>query len=281
MVIILLTVLGLCLGSFVNALVWRVHEQAKQGAGQRAGGDKGKEDLSILRGRSMCPNCHHGLAAKDLVPVLSWLSLRGKCRYCGASISWQYPLVELLTTSLFIFSYSFWPLVFNDKGTTLFVFWLIFLVGLIALAVYDLRWYLLPNKIMYPLFVLAALQVIVATLIFHGNFEQLRSAIFGLAIGGGIFYAIFQISGGKWIGGGDVKLGALLGLVIGGPTSSLLLIFLASGLGSLAAIPILLTGKAGRSTRIPFGPFLIMAVIVTYLFGASLIGWYKQQALGL
>src|SRR5476651_645529 len=136
MIIVVLVVFGLCLGSFVNALVWRLHEQDKKQA----------KNLSILNGRSMCPNCKHELAAKDLVPVLSWLSLRGKCRYCGKPISVQYPLVEMVTSGLFVASYLWWPEVLHGAQVAAFGLWLALLVGLMALLVYDLRWFLLPNR---------------------------------------------------------------------------------------------------------------------------------------
>jgi prepilin signal peptidase PulO-like enzyme (type II secretory pathway) len=98
-------------------------------------------------------------------------------------------------------------------------------------------------------------------------------------VGGGIFYLLFQLSAGKWIGGGDVKLGALLGILVGGPVQSLLLIFVASALGSVISVPLLITGKAKRGTKLPFGPFLIVAAIIVRLFGVSLVAWYKRQIL--
>src|SRR3989344_6490262 len=125
MIVAILIVLGLAFGSFVNALVWRLHEQEERAKSKEQRRKKGKakntaklsshtsvlssKDLSILKGRSMCPSCKHGLAAKDLVPVLSWLTLRGKCRYCHKPISIQYPLVELITATLFVISYLLWP----------------------------------------------------------------------------------------------------------------------------------------------------------------------------
>src|SRR4051794_11351319 len=96
----ILLFLGLCFGSFINALVWRVHEQEK---------GKKTRNLSILHGRSQCPHCGHELAAKDLIPVISWLLLKGKCRYCGQPISRQYPAVEATTSGWFLLSYYFWP----------------------------------------------------------------------------------------------------------------------------------------------------------------------------
>ena len=115
--------------------------------------------LSILKGRSMCPHCKHELAAKDLVPVLSWLYLRGKCRYCGKPID-DTPLVEAATAALFAISYLGWPGPL-DTGLQWLIFavWLIFVVMFVALAVYDLRWLLLPNRVVYPLILLAIADV--------------------------------------------------------------------------------------------------------------------------
>jgi prepilin signal peptidase PulO-like enzyme (type II secretory pathway) len=296
---IVLIVLGLCLGSFVNALVWRLQEQSKESKEQRAesrvknNSEKlisqpsplSPGDLSILKGRSMCPNCRHELAARDLIPIFSWISLKGKCRYCSQPISWQYPVVELLTAALFVFSYIFWPYGFGSllsaHSSLLFVFWLVFLTGLVALAVYDLRWFLLPDKITYPLIGLALVQVLLVVFWFDGGLGALKDVSLSLVVGGGIFYALFQLSGGRWIGGGDVKLGALIGLILGQPQLSLLMIFVASVLGSVVSVPMLLTGHAKRDTHLPFGPFLILATIVVRLFGLSMIAWYKRQALGL
>jgi len=272
-----LVVLGLCLGSFVNALVWRLHEQdvIKRRKINPSLRDKLRK-LSISRGRSMCPKCKHELAAIDLVPLLSWLLLGGKCRYCHKPISWQYPLVEFLTAGLFLFSFCFWPVKISGQETAVFILWLFILVLLIGLAVYDIHWRLLPNKLVYPLVVLAFVNLIVTVI---ANTNQTGSVVgaagWGLLIIGGLFYLIFQLSNGKWIGGGDVKLGAVLGIIVGGPLSSVLLLFLSSVGGTIYALPLIATGKAQRKTHIPFGPFLILAAIITRLFGQSIINWYK------
>lgn len=277
MIFAVLVVVGLCLGSFVNALVWRLHEQAALEGKKTKGSKLQATKLSILKGRSMCPHCQHELAVKDLVPVLSWLSLGGKCRYCRKPIGWQYPLVELLTAGLFIFSYIYWPSGFHGAGLLEFVLWLVFLTGLVALFVYDARWFILPNRILYPLIVLAVLQILAVTLFYHGSTSSLLGAVWGALILGGLFYGLFRVSDGQWIGGGDPKLGVLLGLLIGGPLASFLLLFLASSGGTLVALPLLVTGKATRTSKLPFGPLLIIAAIVVRLFGASIIAWYKVR----
>lgn len=264
MIFAILIVVGLCLGSFVNAFVWRTREK-----------------LSITRGRSMCPHCKHTLAAKDLVPVLSWLSLGGKCRYCSKPISAQYPLVELLTAMLFVASYIWWPNILTGPQTAIFVLWLMLLTGLMALAVYDLRWFLLPNRILSPLAIIAGVQALVAVLSSNQPSTALLNVILGFIIGGGLFYVLFQASNGKWIGGGDVKLGALLGVIVGTPGRTILFIFLGSLLGSLVSVPLLATGRMNRTSALPFGPFLITGAIITVLFGGDILQWYQQTFLHL
>src|SRR3989344_8576881 len=130
--VIALFSLGLILGSFVNALVWRTYKKK-----------------AILKGRSQCVHCGHQLAPADLVPVLSWLVLGSRCRYCKKNISVQYPLVELGTAAVFAMSYVLWPVDLVGGQWVLFTTWLAVSVGLLALAVYDLRFMLLPNKILY------------------------------------------------------------------------------------------------------------------------------------
>jgi len=275
MIIVLLGVLGLILGSFVNALVWRLHEQ------DELAGKKGKKNaerlraLSITRGRSMCPHCGHELAAKDLVPVFSWLWLRGKCRYCGKPISWQYPVVELLTGVLFIVSYIAWPLGLYNAGLFQFVLWLLFLAGFMALAVYDLRWFLLPDRIVLPLAILAFIDVVV-TAFWLKSFTLFWQPIAAAAIIFGLFWLLFQASKGAWIGGGDVKLAVVLGLLAGTPLRAFLVIFFASLAGTIVSLPMIARGKQGMKLHIPFGPYLLFATAVAVLYGTPIVDWYQN-----
>jgi prepilin signal peptidase PulO-like enzyme (type II secretory pathway) len=277
MIITILILLGLCFGSFVNALVWRLYEQDLPKK-KRVANDK---ELSITKGRSMCPHCQHTLAWYDLLPVVSWLSLQGKCRYCHKPISWQYPLVETSTALLFVCSYLWWPLDLDRQGIWLLAVWLLSLVALVALTIYDIRWMLLPNRIVFPLIAIATIGVLGNTILSNHGLHVLLRALGGLAVAGGIFYVLFQVSNGKWIGGGDVKIGFALGLLLGGPIEAFLMLFLASLLGLVVSLPALFTKKTQLSGKIPFGPFLIAATIITVLFGSSLIDWYTQTFLYL
>lgn len=258
MVVALLILVGLALGSFVNAFIWRIH--------------KGRNWVSE---RSECTHCHHVLGPLDLVPVVSYLFLRGKCRYCHKPIQ-DSPLTELLVPSLFVISYYFWPISLSGVGLFVFVLWLAFLVGFVILTIYDLKWMLLPDIVVYPLISLAVAGVLVVWLCFGGSSEAALGAVSGAAIISGIFYVLYKLSKGRWIGFGDVKLGIVLGLLSGSALSSLLVLFIASIIGMLIALPLMLFGKANRKTQLPFGPLLIIGLFVTVLFGTQIINWYLR-----
>jgi len=275
MTVLALFLLGLCFGSFTNALVWRLHELETSKKLTK----KQRQELSILHGRSMCPHCRHGLAWYDLLPIASWLSLEGKCRYCHHPISWQYPLVELLGALLFAGSYLAWPYGFDAAGIVAFGFWLVFLIGFLALAVYDLRWMLLPNKVVYVLLGLAVVLTLFKLFTWGDPGAVLVEALAGFLSIGGLFYVLYQVSGGKWIGGGDVKLGFMIGILVGGPLNSLLVIFIASSLGTLVSLPLMARKSLKATSRIPYGPFLLAATVVTYLYGARVADWYTQAFL--
>lgn len=258
MIPLLLVGLGLILGSFVNALVWRL-----------------REHKDWVRGRSECTHCHHPLAAKDLVPVASWLWLRGKCRYCGKPIA-DSPLVEAILPLLFVLSYYCWPQLLQGEGLFTFVFWLVFLVGFMALAVYDLKWFLLPNVIVFPLIGLAIAQQLGVAIFYDMTWSDIVGSIAGAVTISGLFYALFHVSRGKWIGFGDVKLGIVLGILAGGVLPAILLLFVASVLGMFIALPQVLAGKANRKSQLPFGPFLLVAMVIVQLWGSGIIDWYRQ-----
>lgn len=281
MIIIVLVLLGLCFGSFINALVWRLHAQEGKRIRKQELGKKNKTPItqksySILNGRSMCLNCKHQLPAIDLIPIISWLSLGSKCRYCKKTISWQYPAVELLTAVIFVVFYLSWPFGFDQTWAYVwFIGWLIAAVGLIALAVYDIKWMLLPDKIISSLGGLTIFFYILQ-FAFGRPTNDIWDLVFASFIGGSVFWLLYQLSKGKWIGGGDVKLGFLLGLLVAKPELSLLVLFLASVIGLIFTIPLLLSKKVVKSSKLPFGPFLITASFITILYGPQIIDWYKS-----
>ncbi|MEX2006756.1 MAG: prepilin peptidase [Candidatus Saccharimonadales bacterium] len=261
---IALAILGLCLGSFVNALVWRIHV-----------------NKNWVKARSQCPTCGHILSARDLIPVISWLSLRGRCRYCGNKISWQYPISELGLSAVFMTSYYFWPGGLTSTGPKiLFISWLISAVGLLALFIYDLRWMLLPSKILAA----TALVAITGRLIYLIGFEPsktegLANWLLSITVASGLFGLFYIISRGRWIGDGDISLGLITGTLLADPLRSFLMIFLASLIGTLVVLPAIISGRRALGTRVAYGPFLILAAFIVLLFGDPFIDWYKALIL--
>ena len=268
MIILFLAVFGLIFGSFVNALVYRLHEQAALADKRSKEAQARRAQLSMLHGRSMCSHCGHTLASKDLVPVFSWLWLRGRCRYCRAKIN-DSPLVELALPVLFVLSYIYWPQPVRGGEWLVLAFWLLFLVGALALAVYDARWSLLPDKLIYPLYGVALAQVITTVFVRHDDYLMLSSVI-GAVILGGLFFSLYRVSHEAWLGGGDVKLVPILGLLAGGVLKVALLLLIASLLGTLWSLPALAKNGGNLKLKIPFGPFLLVATLVIVLFGQKL-----------
>jgi prepilin signal peptidase PulO-like enzyme (type II secretory pathway) len=261
---VILAWFGLALGSFLNALTWRIHK---------------KKDW--VKGRSQCESCKHQLSALDLVPLFSWLALRGKCRYCKKPISWQHPIIEVTTAAVFVLSYIFWPNALVSAGNwVLFITWLITSVGLMALLVYDARWMLLPSNLIYTTAAIAA----IGRLIYIFGYEDSKSAavfawLLSLAVASGIFWVLYIVSQGKWIGFGDVRLGLITGTVLASPAFSFLMIFISSLAGTLFILPSILRGKKAMDSKIPYGPFLILGCLIALLFGPDFINWYKDTLL--
>lgn len=221
----------------------------------------------------MCEHCSHTLAPRDLIPLLSWLSLRGRCRYCRAKLSWEYPVVELVTGLLFVASYITWEFV-EAFDYISFATWLLVLSGLLFLALYDIKWLLLPNKVVYPLIFASVALVVLEAVFYGGGAELIRDRVLGLALIGGIFYLLFVVSKGRWIGGGDVKLAIFIGISLG-LSRSILTFILAFNMAAIIILPLLLLGVVNRKTLIPFGPFLIAATIISTLYGYEIIQWYS------
>lgn len=261
MSIYLIGILGIILGSFINALVWRL-----------------KHHKNWKTERSICPNCKKVLTPKDLIPVVSWVLLKGRCRYCKKPISKQYPLVELLTGLLFVMSFILWPYDFTFYGMLLFVAWLMTLVILIALLVYDIKWMILPNSLVAAVTIMASLTTILRG-IHTSSFTNVLVAILGGAVLAGLFWILFQASKGKWIGGGDVKIAFALGMMAGSPISALVLLFVASIIGTIIILPLLFTKRLSAKAMIPFGPLLITATVIIFLAEPTIVQWYSRAIL--
>lgn len=251
--------LGLLLGSFVNAFVWRM-----------------KKKKNWVTERSVCTRCGHTLSALDLIPVFSYLFLRGKCRYCKKKIE-DSPLVEIGTAIAFVLSYQLWPSDFGGLETFKFVIWLLALVLLIAMFVYDYKWMILPDQLTRSLFLIGLVQLIVLFLYKEIQISDMPVIALSVIVGGGVFHLIYEVSNGKYIGGGDVKLGYAYGLFLLDPLMSWMTIAIASLIGSFIAIVSIALGKKTLQSKLPFGPMLILGVYVTVLLGQHI--WQELNTL--
>ncbi len=257
MVFAFVFILGLIIGSFLNVVIWRTHV--------------GK---SVLTGHSYCPKCRHTLGPAELVPVLSFLIQKGKCRHCKQKISWQYPLVELATAILFAAAYlisDFKFPIFDFHFFDLVRAWFVISV-MMVIFVYDLRYYIIPDKIIY-----SAATVIIVTLPFSYGGEiswwGLLNPIIAGILGGGFFFFQYAISKGKWIGGGDVKLGALMGLILGLGGLGVALFF-AYVVGAVIGLSLVAFRKKTMKSQLPFGTFLAAGTIFSMFFAEPILNWY-------
>ncbi len=242
---------GLLMGSFANVLILRDNRLS-----------------TVWTGRSECPHCGRQLGVLDLVPVLSWLVLRGRCRSCRAPISWQYPLVELAMGIMAYLSVSIGYLALGSAwlaGT-----WFISSFFLLIVTGTDVRTQML--RVEYTL--------IVGLVAFVGNllsgFLSWQSMLTGLLVGGGVIAVIAYgwklATGNLGMGEGDIWLAGALGVLVGWPNVVALFV-VAVGAGALVGVPMLL--KKGQGKTLPFGPFLILGALISLTsWGDQVLRWY-------
>jgi len=253
--VVIFFVFGLIVGSFLNALIYRTHQKK-----------------SIFSGRSICPNCRKQLKAKDLVPIFSFLMLKGKCRYCQKPISAGYPLVELITGLTFAILYRYF-LPQNLVGWLTFTLWIFTSSLLIAAFVYDLKWQILPDKLLIPAIVAGLIYILLMATIFTQ--PNILYNLLGASIVALFFFALWFVSKGRWIGDGDIRLVFLMGLLIE-PSKLIVALLVGFNLAAVISLILLFTGKKKRTDRIPLGPFLIIGTFVGLLFAQPMINWYLR-----
>lgn len=260
---VLIFIFGLLVGSFLNVIIHRLH------TGE-----------SFLFTRSQCPRCGHVLAWYELVPVISFFAQKRRCRKCRQPISWQYPTVELATALLFVASYAFVVQHMNDMVIawwgglaafnllyTLKLF--VFVSVLLVVFVYDLRHYLILDVVTVPAMIFAfAINVIL-----FPRLGTVTSLLGAAAVSGGFFWLQYVVSKGRWIGGGDIRLGALMGFMLGWPYVVVAL-FVAYILGALVSIALLIAGRKRWESQVPFGTFLAIGTVVALFFAEKIITWY-------
>ncbi|MGN7180853.1 prepilin peptidase [Cytobacillus kochii] len=245
MLLIYLFITGLILGSFYNVVGLRVPMKK-----------------SIVKPRSACPDCGHNLQAFELVPVLSYLFQGGKCRHCGVRISPLYPIVELLTGLLFV-------LALVTLGWTPELLFALTLISLFMIIfVSDIQYMLIPDRILLSFAVIFIIERLIWPL------SPWWDSLVGCAIGFFLLLAIAVVSNGG-MGGGDIKLFALLGFALGAKLV-LLTFFLATIYGAVFGLLAMLLGKVKRGNPIPFGPFIAAGALSAYFFGKEIWLYYLQ-----
>lgn len=234
---------GIIFGSFFNVVGLRVPKKE-----------------SIVAPPSHCTTCDRRLKFLDLIPVFSFIFLKGKCRGCGSKISGVYPLMEFVTGLLFALSY--YQLGFSWE----LVIAILFMSLLVIITVSDIAYMLIPDKVLLPFAVtLLVLRLIVPL-------DPWWDSLVGAVVGFGILYIIAVVSKGG-MGGGDIKLFFVIGLVLG-TVQTLLTLFLAALIGSIIGILILKKKGQGRKTPVPFGPSIAIAAIISYFWGTNFVIWY-------
>lgn len=259
-VIILLVLLGLSIGSFLNVVIYRmVHEE------------------SFVSGRSKCPHCKKTIAWYDNIPLVSYFILKGRCRHCRKPISWRYPVIETITAFLFVWWYfigfaffklSERPLIFIQP-----IFWLIVGICLILVMFSDLFFGIIPDGV---LVVLTGIAVVYRSILFYRGVMQ--PVDFWLTLAGAIgacafLGSLWLITKKKGMGFGDVKYAFPMGLLLGWPGIAVGM-FLSFISGAVVGVVLIAAQKKKIKQTIPFGPFLVLGTFITLVFGNALLSWY-------
>ncbi len=252
LLLILFFILGSAVGSFLNVVI-----------------DRTTRGESIL-GRSHCESCGVTLSTLDLVPILSFVGLRARCRHCGAKLSWQYPIVETLTALLF--PLCFWVLA-QGGNVNLFSlgFYFVLVSVCVVVAVVDFKFSLIPTTFVYAASLLA---------LFY-NFLNFPTSLFvysvAAAFGAALFFlAIVVITWGRGMGQGDIVLAFLIGIVLG-VKAAFLALFLAFLTGAVISIFLIIFGRKRFGNTIPFGPFLIFGFLTALFFSTQILSWWDHM----
>jgi leader peptidase (prepilin peptidase)/N-methyltransferase len=252
---ILAGLLGLAVGSFLNVVVWRV--------------PRGE---SVVTPRSHCPRCEHGIRPRDEIPVVSWLLLRGRCRDCQEPISARYPLVELLTAAVFVAV----TVRFRDDLGFLPAYLYLGALG-VALALIDFDIKKLPNALTLPAYVVGPVLLVLAVLSkTDGGWHALLRGAIGLAAMYAFYYVLWFGTGGRGMGFGDVKLAGVVGLFLAFLGWQVWIVGLFAGffVGGVVGIALMAGGHAGRKTKLPYGPFMLVGALIAILVGSGIAHSY-------
>lgn len=250
---LIFSIFGLIIGSFLNVVILRFDELQ-----------------TMVKGRSHCPKCKKDLAWYDLVPILSYVFLWGKCRYCKTTISWQYPAVELLTALIFGLIYMY----FGFNLISLFLI-LISCILIVAL-VYDILHFLIDDRLVWSAIGLWTVFLILNFVFLTSHFSDLLPYLYGALAFGGFIGLLVWLSHERWMGAGDIGVAFLVGLMVGWP-NVLFSFFSAFTLGALYGILAMIFAKKKKSAQVPFIPFLILGLWITLFWGNQIVDWYVSR----
>jgi len=270
----MLFLFGLAAGSFINVVSLRFQP------------GQGLLDRKMVGGRSRCPYCQKQLNWYELIPVLSFIIQKGRCRSCHQKISFQYPIVEILSGLIFVFvPHTLYPIPY-----TLSIIWIFIFLLFLLLSIIDFRHYIIPDSLNLSLGILGVILVVVKTLNpkpstlrpnFMGYYSSLftfsnkvwLNHLFGLVFAAFVFWLIIFLSKGKGMGWGDFKLACALGLIFGWP--DILMVFILSFLlGGLSGIILIILKKKRLKEAVPFGPFLVLGAALTFFVGFQILNFY-------
>jgi len=252
---IFIVLLGIAIGSFLNVVVFRTAEGI------------------ALTGRSKCRSCVKPIAARDLVPVVSFFLLKGRCRNCKAVIEWQYPAIELVMGVLFgllfaraVYGIGFPSFVDAGDWLALFVRDALLVSFLVIIFVYDLRASVILDRFTFPAIILA----LIMNVLLGANAGDL---LLGAILLGAFFGFQYILSSGQWIGGGDIRMGVLMGAMLG-VSLGLVALFLAYVLGAVIGIFLIIFGRKTLKSHVPFGTFLAAGTFISMIWGPAILAWY-------
>jgi prepilin signal peptidase PulO-like enzyme (type II secretory pathway) len=245
--LIFIFIFGAIIGSFLNCLIWRIYKN------------------ETILGRSYCPDCRHNIPWYDNIPVLSFLFLRGKCRFCKKDLSLQYPVVEIVTGLLFVLSFYF--NFYNDFSYYKLFFDFLLISVLMIVFVFDFRWYLIPVQVL----IYSAIFLLPLNIFIGFSFYDVLLAFF---IGTSFFLFQYLLTKGRGIGEGDIWLGGFLGIAFPALSNILLLLFLTYIIGGFVALVLIILGLRKLGAKLPLGIFLSIAAIITLFWSNEIISWY-------
>jgi leader peptidase (prepilin peptidase)/N-methyltransferase len=246
MLYIFIFLFGLIIGSFVNVLIYRL--------------PRGK---AFIKGRSQCPGCGTDIVWYDLIPILSFIFLKTRCRKCGFKISWTYPAVELYSGIVFVASF----ILLGGAGSTDWIFSVLLLEAFLVLTFIDFQHLILPDSVILFTLIAALVYGLLSKFVIGSGIFNILSLenILSAVLAFGIFFLVWLVSKGKWLGFGDVKLAGLIGLIFGA-MGSLIVLYLAVVLGAVVGLVLLAFKKANLKTQLPFGSFIGISASAYILF---------------